>query len=525
MEDKCRMNNKCLRFISALADVGVICVGGIILIIGAVLFFGSMLGTADLGLDEVITFGRDNIFLNILWLILCCAFGIGLMMLMKKKELYMRISSKQLYTAVGIITFIVGVLWILQSLSSPTNDSRITTEAGIKLANGDYSPIGTVYFKRFPFQLGYVFWTEICSRLLFLPDKTWGLVLQVVNIICLAFANVALVRISERLFKNKAVTFATAVMLILFSQSVIFSSFMYGTIPGFAFAVWAVYNFIAYIQDEKIKNLVLASILVTVAVWIKLNNLIFAVAMIIILVVHFLRGEYLKRFLSVCLMALIVFGAKNLPVIQYELRTGNDFGDGIPMVCWLSMGLGDSVFAPGWYDSRDTVALFDGPEDADYASNTAKERIKERIEFFKENPDKAYTFFKDKTYSQWNEPTFSSIWNNKVRGQYAPKVGYAKLVCGEGEEFTKNVMDINVQFLYFGFMISSVFMIFDKFKKKGIKDEFILIPTVIIGGFLYHLLFEAKSQYVLPYVVIMIPYCVWGTYRLTVYIRNLIKSR
>ena len=189
------------------------------------------------------------------------------------------------------------------------------------------------------------------------------------------------------------------------------------------------------------------------------------------------------------------------------------------------MGLGDSVFAPGWYDSQDTIALFDGPEDADYASDTAKERIKERIEFFEENPDKAYTFFKDKTYSQWNEPTFSSIWNNKVRGQYAPKVGYAKLVCGEGEEFTKNVMDINVQFLYFGFMLSSAFMIFDKFKKKGIKDEFILIPTVIIGGFLYHLLFEAKSQYVLPYVVIMIPYCVWGMYRLTVYIRNLIKSR
>ena len=55
------MKNKCLRFISDLADVGVICVGGIILIIGAVLFFGSMVGTADLGLDEVIAFRSDNI--------------------------------------------------------------------------------------------------------------------------------------------------------------------------------------------------------------------------------------------------------------------------------------------------------------------------------------------------------------------------------------------------------------------------------------------------------------------------------
>ena len=448
-----------------------------------------------------------------------------LVLIAKKKGWYTRIGAKQLYLAVWFATFIIGILWITQSLSSPTNDSRITTEAGINIANGDYSPLDKVYFKRFPFQLGYVFWTEICSRLLFIPDKTWGLVLQVVNIICLAFANTALVRISDRLFKSSAVTFATAVMLVLFSQSVIFSSFMYGTIPGFAFSVWAVYNFIVYMQEGKIKNLVVASVLVTVAVWIKLNNLIFAVAMIIILAVHFLRGEYLKRFLSVCIMALIVFGAKDLPVMQYELRTGKDFGDGIPMVCWLSMGLGDSVFAPGWYDSQDTIDLYDGPEDAEYASDTAKERIKERMEYFKENPDKAYTFFKDKAYSQWNEPTFSSIWNNKVRGQYAPKYGIGEFVCGDGEGFTKAVMDINVQFLYFGFMTAFVFMLFDKIKKKCIRDESILIPTVIIGGFLYHLLFEAKSQYVLPYVVIMIPYCVWGMYRLTVYIRNLIKSR
>ena len=519
------MKNKCLRFISKLSDIGVICVGIIILLIGAVLFFGSITGTADLALDEMITFKSDNIFLNIFYLLICCFCRTLFIIFVKKKNWYTRINERQLYTAVWVITFIVGVLWIIQSLSSPTNDSRITTEAGIKLANGDYSPIGTVYFKRFPFQLGYVFWTEICSRLLFLPDKTWGILLQVVNIVCLAFSNVALVRVSDRLFKSKAVTFATAVMLILFSQSVIFSSFMYGTIPGFAFAVWAVYNFTAYIQDGKIKNLVLASVFVTIAVWIKLNNLIFAVAMIIILVLCFLRGEYLKRLLSVAIMALIVFGAKNLPVMQYELRTDNDFGDGIPMICWLSMGLGDSVFAPGWYDSEDTVALYDGPEDAEFASETAKERIKERIEYFKENPDKAYTFFKDKTYSQWNETTFSSIWNNKVRGQYAPKFGFAKFVCGTGEGFTKAVMDINVQFLYFGFMTAFVFMLYDKAKKKNVNDEFILIPTVIIGGFLYHLLFEAKSQYVITYVIIMIPYCVWGMYRITVLAKNYIKNR
>jgi hypothetical protein len=37
-----------------------------------------------------------------------------------------------------------------------------------------------------------------------------------------------------------------------------------------------------------------------------------------------------------------------------------------------------------------------------------------------------------------------------------------------------------------------------------------LIPLFFLGGFLYHALFEAKSQYVIGYVTLMIPYAVWG---------------
>ena len=124
------MKNKCLRFISKLSDVGVICVGIIILLISAVLFFGSITGTADLALDEMITFKSDNIFLNIFYLLICCFCGTLFIIFVKKKNWYTRINEKQLYTAVWVITFIVGVLWIIQSLSSPTNDSRITTETG-----------------------------------------------------------------------------------------------------------------------------------------------------------------------------------------------------------------------------------------------------------------------------------------------------------------------------------------------------------------------------------------------------------
>ena len=36
----------------------------------------------------------------------------------------------------------------------------------------------------------------------------------------------------------------------------------------------------------------------------------------------------------------------------------------------------------------------------------------------------------------------------------------------------------------------------------------------MLGGLLYHLLFEAKSQYALPYFVLLVPLAAWGLSRL-----------
>jgi len=38
----------------------------------------------------------------------------------------------------------------------------------------------------------------------------------------------------------------------------------------------------------------------------------------------------------------------------------------------------------------------------------------------------------------------------------------------------------------------------------------ILLPLVLLGAFGYHLLFEGKSQYILTYIILMIPYAAWA---------------
>ena len=43
----------------------------------------------------------------------------------------------------------------------------------------------------------------------------------------------------------------------------------------------------------------------------------------------------------------------------------------------------------------------------------------------------------------------------------------------------------------------------------------LLLPTIFIGGFLFHLFWEAKSQYTITYFVLLIPYCAKGLMDMT----------
>ena len=41
--------------------------------------------------------------------------------------------------------------------------------------------------------------------------------------------------------------------------------------------------------------------------------------------------------------------------------------------------------------------------------------------------------------------------------------------------------------------------------RKNLSLEVLFLITIFIGGFMFHILWEAKSRYIIPYVVILIP--------------------
>ena len=493
---------------------GMLLIAGLLLAAMFFLAVGALVQTTDMNMNnemlECAELRWDTWAFNLLILALfltgCTALNRKLSALDEHKAQNARLPALCLFLWI----LLIGVLWILMSQSAPTHDSLVVTRAGAAMANGDSHYIAeSYYFRYFPFQLGYVLWTELWSYVLFL-NEGWYLPLEIINVVCLAAAEAGLVLITDRLFHRFSVTVLTAGALALFGQPVLFCSFLYGNIPGFCFAVWGMYLFFGYCESDRLRYAMGSAVLLSVSVGLKLNNMIVWVA---VLLIGLLRGissgidikTRLRRASAVLLIAAAVLGLKGFGQWQYEKRTGKDFGDGIPMVCWLALGLHESGIGPGWYAPAYTVTNFrQTGENREETSRLAIDAIRERARYFSEHPLDAVRFFVCKGLSQWNETSFQSIWNNQVRGQYGEKTGIAAYVCGEGEHTVKFLMDQFVQLIYAGMFFAVIRLLHEK------NPRLFLLPLVVLGGFLYHELFEAKSQYVLTYVILMIPYAVYG---------------
>ena len=69
-----------------------------------------------------------------------------------------------------------------------------------------------------------------------------------------------------------------------------------------------------------------------------------------------------------------------------------------------------------------------------------------------------------------------------------------------------------MQFVYVAMTISFFVLLR---KKEERSEAHMIVPMILIGAVLYHALFEAKAQYSIIYVPMMLPYAAYGIQRLS----------
>lgn len=134
------------------------------------------------------------------------------------------------------------------------------------------------------------------------------------------------------------------------------------------------------------------------------------------------------------------------------------------------------------------------------------EAIKERFQTFAKNPKYAVSFFGEKIITTWCEPTYQSIWSGPlISMNCSTTVEFLRnLYSGESVyELFASLMNI-LTVLLFGF--SLVFVSWNILHTNSqILPLDLFSILFFLGGFLFHLFWETKSQYVYPYVVTLVP--------------------
>ncbi len=458
--------------------------------------------------SEVILYETDNIALNILFTAL---FGIFLFSMRKHYNFFAKVNIKYLEIGLTAYVVIIGLIWVLSVSSVPAADSQNIFEAATNAATGNYSAMsngsefynkdfygGYSYFNFYPFQLGFVFICELIYRVF---GTSTAMPVEVINVFCIALAYLAISKITRLLFKKRSIEFFSILLLAGCFQPILFSTFAYGNIIGLCCAVWSTYFLIRYFQSSKYLLLLPCAVLIVLSTLAKYNNMIYVVAFAIMLIVHTVKAKKWQSIAVALAICIATVGASNLIIMSYENRAGTTFNDGVSQVLYLDMGLSESYMAPGWYNDIAKSTYLNYRLDNSAAEAQAWNDINARLNTFSDL-DYAVDFFGKKILSQWNEPTFESVWVSKVKSHYSDLNAIGNgMYEGSLGQFFELYFNWYMQIIYILFAIG----IYCMFLNKKSNIETILIPLVILGGFGYHLLFEGKSQYVLTYIPLLIP--------------------
>ncbi len=464
--------------------------------------------------SEKVLYEMDNIALNIF----CTAiFTVFVFKMKKHYDFFARVDLRFMEVGLVVYTIMLGLIWIFSVTSVPAADSQSVFETATGATVGDYSSItgngnfynsayynGHSYYNFYPFQLGFVLISEIVYRIF---GTASSMPVQVINVLCLAAAYLGIAKITKYIFKRRSIEFITILLLAGCFQPMLFCTFVYGNIIGMCCAIWASYFLIRYFQTTKYLLLIPCAVLLIVATIAKYNNMIYLVAFVIMLIVHTVKEKKWQSIAFALAICIATVGINNLIIVSYESRANTKLADGVSQVMYLDMGLNDSYMAPGWYNGIAIDTYKSCNLNNEVANQRAWSNIKNRLDVFGSNPGYTFDFFGKKIVSQWNEPSFESIWISEVKSHSheVNSIGNG-MYNGSLGQFFELYFNIYMQIVYLLLVIG----IYCLFFKRMTNIETTLLLLVILGGFGYHLLFEGKSQYILTYIPIMMPTAAFG---------------
>lgn len=450
--------------------------------------------TAEAG--EAITFVREG-------LIPCAALtALMLLALAAMHRLLERLVRFHLTAALCALWLAMALTFLLGANVRQMYDFAYVSEAAQLFAQGNYKPMTIDYFNVCSYQLGICLPMEIVLRLI--PGLNLNLLMQGLNaVLSIATAGV-LAALAQLVFGDGGVRRAALLLSVLFLPMLLYNIYVYGTLPMLFLTACAMLCFVRYLRARRAGDALAYALLIALAYMIKPNAAIPMIAMGIAAALDVMTSRD-WRLLGFAALSIVLAAALARGVIaQYELRSGVQLTENVSMLARLVMGLQDGGPAAGWYN-RYIERFFSFDVTAAQEHAIASADLAARLAQLRAEPQMAAAFFRDKLLSQWLEPTYSTMWY----GNLCERTGALAQAVFAQDGFVRTLLEeymkISQQALY---VLAAIGMAGALRARRNAAQ--LIVPLTILGGLLYHMIFEAKSQYIYVYAVFMIPLAARG---------------
>ena len=436
--------------------------------------------------------------------------------ILRKRGIVLAKKHKIALLAVALILYIIiEGIWIYVRDATPIADSMRVYRSASQIFNGE-ALTEAFYFEFNPHNLtlSYMF-----AGIFTIIHSCNLIILKGLNVIANCFTIVGLYFILNQLKKdykvNKVLFFLLAFTYI---PIILLVNFIYGDLISLPFVIFSIYFAIKYVNHKKKRYIIISSILMAIGIILRMNNLIFMIAVTMYLFLdifgikkkEFRNKEKVKQlFLKLAFVILFILLSilpsnilKSCLANAYHLDLNKEF----PSTRYIAMGMQEGMRANGWYNETGDMGWKEEVSNEQYI-----EMIKQRLGEFSQDIGYTIKFYAKKIASMWAEPLQESIWQNLSFNfeTYQPEEEYTEEEVQElqkvdnaliGKRDTLQLYQKAWMGIVFGMAI--VFIIKNR---KNISNEALLLFICFIGGFMFHILWEGKSRYIIPYIIILIP--------------------
>lgn len=504
----------CTKYLLLIISILILIIGLSSLIITA--FFKNATYSS---VPEITNYKFDNIIFMILG---CLAFLLIMFILYNHTK---KIKTKWLFIFSLLIISISQLLWVYNLKFIPRADQEAIIVAAKELLQGNFEIFGDPgsYFGRYPFQLGIIYYIALIFKIF---NTTEPLILQIFNV-GFSIINILLMyKITKQLFKNKKIEKIILFLLLGFSiYFLFFNVHIYGNINGLTFALIALYNTLRYLKTKNKKNLVVIAVTIAISIILKSNYNIFLCGIIIILGLDCIKNKNIINMVGIILILLTYLGIQFLMNASIEKCTNKKVPEGTPMIGYIYMGMAKTQKrSAGWYDPVAIEIYEKNNYNTEMAKKENMQYIKARIIELIKNPKELICYYSDKIASTWLNPTYQTIWCASPGPVLVTNQDYAEYI--EGKTIVKSMLSgtifkIEEQFLNIFQTIVFMFAFYALFNiyKTG-RLEYLLLPIIFLGGFVFHVIWETKAIYVLQYYYLLLPYTAYGITRFIIILKK-----